>query len=77
MSKETFETAMGKLEEIVRHLEKGDLSLEESLRAFEDGIKWSRTCEEKLNEAKGKIEMLIKSESGNMRPAPFAPSDKE
>ena len=71
MTKETFETSLGKLEEIVRHLEKGDLSLDDSLKAFEDGVKWSRLCEQKLSEAKGKIETLLKTESGEMKAVPF------
>ena len=60
----SFELALSKLEEIVRHLEKGDLTLDDSLKAFEDGIKWSRMCEQKLNEAKGKVEMLVKDANG-------------
>lgn len=75
MKQETFETALGKLEEIVRHLEKGDFSLEDSLKAFEEGIKWSRACEQKLSEAKGKIEMLIKDQNGEMKAAPFKPEE--
>ena len=59
-----YEEAIAKLEESVRHLEKGDLTLEDSLKAFEDGIKWSRVCEEKLSEAKGKVETLVKQASG-------------
>lgn len=71
MKQETFETALTKLEEIVRHLEKGDLSLDDSLKAFEEGIKWSRTCEQKLTEAKKKIEVLVKAENGEMKTTPF------
>lgn len=71
MTKESFETSLSKLEEIVRHLEKGDLSLDDSLKAFEEGIKWSRICEQRLTEAKGKIETLIKAEGGEMKTAPF------
>lgn len=56
----TYEEALAKLEESVRQLEKGALSLDDSLKAFEGGIKWSRLCEEKLSEAKGRVEMLIK-----------------
>jgi len=58
---DSFEHAMEKLEEIVRSLEKGDISLEDSLKAFEEGVKWSRTCDKKLSDAKGKIEMLMKT----------------
>ncbi len=71
MKDNTFEQALGKLEEIVRHLEKGDLTLDDSLKAFEEGIKWSRLCEQKLTEAKGKVEMLVKSASGEMKEAAF------
>jgi exodeoxyribonuclease VII small subunit len=69
--KETFEQALGKLEEIVRHLEKGDLTLDDSLKAFEEGIKWSRLCEAKLTEAKGKVEQLVKTASGEMKETQF------
>jgi exodeoxyribonuclease VII small subunit len=67
----SFELALSKLEEIVRHLEKGDLTLDDSLKAFEDGIKWSRMCEQKLNEAKGKVEMLVKDANGQMKEKEF------
>lgn len=68
---QTFETALGKLEEIVRHLERGDLSLDDSLKAFEEGIKWSRTCEDRLSEAKKKVEMLVKSSGGELKETTF------
>jgi len=71
MKNETFEQALSKLEEIVRHLEKGDLSLDDSLKAFEEGIKWSRMCEQKLAEAKKKVEVLVKSASGDLKEATF------
>ncbi len=71
MRSESFEAALGKLEETVRHLEKGDLTLDDSLKAFEDGIKWSRQCEQRLTEAKGKVETLIKTEGGELKTAPF------
>ncbi len=68
---QTFEAALAKLEEIVRHLEKGDLALDDSLKAFEEGIKWSRMCEQKLTEAKGKIETLVKGQNGEMKAVNF------
>jgi exodeoxyribonuclease VII small subunit len=71
MKPESFETALGKLEEIVRHLEKGDLSLDDSLKAFEEGIKWSRLCEARLAEAKGKVEQLVKAAEGQMKETAF------
>lgn len=66
-----FEEALKKLEEIVRHLEAGDLTLDDSLKAFEEGIAWSRVCEAKLTEAKGKVEVLVKQADGSIQSAPF------
>ena len=60
----TFELALQQLEEIVQKLEKGDLPLEESLALYEDGIRLSRLCHGKLEEAEGKIEMLLKDARG-------------
>lgn len=56
--KESFETALSRLEKIVGSLEKGDLSLEESLKLYEEGIARARFCQERLEEAEAKIEVL-------------------
>ena len=69
-----FETAVEKLEQIVRKLEGGNLTLEESLKAFEEGIGLTRTCEKLLQEAKGKVEKLVKKESGKIEVQPFEPT---
>lgn len=61
----TFESSLGELEKIVRQLEDGDLSLEESLKLFEDGVKLSRECQERLTQAERRIEVLLKDEKGN------------
>jgi exodeoxyribonuclease VII small subunit len=53
------------LEQIVRRLENGDLALEESLKLFEDGVRLSRECQERLNQAERRIEVLLKDENGN------------
>ena len=71
---QTFETSLKELEKIVRRLENGDLALEESLKLFEDGVKLSRECQERLNQAERRIEILLKDENGN--PA-LQPIDKE
>lgn len=63
--KQTFETSLADLEKIVRRLEDGDLALEESLKLFEDGVKLSRECQERLNRAERRIEVLIRDENGN------------
>jgi exodeoxyribonuclease VII small subunit len=60
----TFEQALQQLEQIVQKLEKGELPLEESLALYEDGIRLSRLCHGKLEEAEGKIAMLLKDGRG-------------
>lgn len=60
----TFEAALKQLEEIVQRLEKGELPLEESLVLYEQGIRLSRLCHGKLEEAEGRIELLMKDARG-------------
>lgn len=62
---QTFETSLQELEKIVRRLEDGDLALEESLKLFEKGVRLSRECQERLNQAERRIEILLKDEDGN------------
>jgi exodeoxyribonuclease VII small subunit len=62
---QTFEASLQELEKIVRRLEDGDLPLEESLKLFEKGVKLSRECQERLNQAERRIEVLIQDENGN------------
>lgn len=57
---EKFETTLEKLEELVQKLEEGDLPLEDSLKAFEEGMSLVKACEKRLNEAQKKIEILMK-----------------
>jgi exodeoxyribonuclease VII small subunit len=64
----TFEAALKQLEEIVQRLEKGELPLEESLVLYEQGIRLSRLCHGKLEEAEGKIELLMKDARGELVP---------
>ena len=63
----TFEAALKRLEEIVQRLESGELSLDESLKLYEQGIGLSRLCHQKLEEAEGKIETLIKDAAGDAK----------
>ena len=55
MPKEKFEDALSKLEKVVSQLEKGDISLEDSLKLFEEGIRLSRLCNQKLDEAEKRV----------------------
>ena len=78
MSKEMkFETALEKLEEIVKKLEGGDLSLDDSLKMFEEGVKLSRFCSGRLDAAERRIEILMKDEEGKTEPLPFDTRDTE
>jgi len=60
----TFEQALQQLEQIVQKLKKGELPLEDSLKLYEDGIRLSRLCHGKLEEAEGRIEVLLKDARG-------------
>ena len=66
-----FEDALSNLESIVEKLESGELSLEESLAAFEEGIRLSRICSKRLDEAERKIEKLTKGEDGKLQVEDF------
>ena len=66
-----FETSLKRLEEIVKKLENGDLSLDSALELFEEGIKLSRFCHTKLEQAERRVEILLKNESGQMQAVPF------
>jgi exodeoxyribonuclease VII small subunit len=54
-----FEKKLGRLEEIVQKMERGDLALEDSLKLFEEGIKLSRECQTRLNEAEAQVKKLV------------------
>ncbi len=66
MAEIKFEKAMNRIEQIVEELEKGELDIDKSLEIFEEGIKMSRVCSKKLNEAEQKIEMLTKNQKGEL-----------
>lgn len=74
MAKERFEDALNKLEKVVSQLEEGDISLEESLKLFEEGIRLSRICNQKLDEVEKRVEILIKGEGGTIKAKPFVSS---
>jgi len=65
------EESLTKLEEIVANLERGDLSLEDSVKLFEEGTRLSAECRKQLEEAEGKVEMLVKQRDGSMKREPF------
>src|ERR687890_953435 len=69
----SFEAQLATLERIVRELEHGDLPLEQSLDLFEQGVKLSRECQERLNEAERRIEVLLRGGDGATVAVPFEP----
>lgn len=73
---ESFEEALTRLESLVKQLEKGDLTLEESLVAFEQGIKLTRHCQQSLQSAEQKVKMLIE-EQGSVSIQTFPKNDPE
>lgn len=62
----TFESSMNELEQIVKQLEEGDLPLDESLKLFENGVRLSRECRERLTNAERRIEVLMKESNGTI-----------
>jgi exodeoxyribonuclease VII small subunit len=62
-----FEKQLTALESVVERLEQGDLSLEESVRLFEEGIKLSDACKKELEAAEGKIQLLVERGNGGMK----------
>ena len=69
----TFESSLEELERIVRELEQGELPLEKSLELFEQGVKLSRECQERLNQAERRIEVLLRDNQGRPTVKPFEP----
>jgi exodeoxyribonuclease VII small subunit len=69
--KETFETALRRLEEAVTRLEGGDLSLEESLACFEQGVQNAVRCRQLLAAVETRVELLLKDREGGLGTEPF------
>ena len=73
----SFEDSLKKLEEIVEELEKGELSLDEALKLYEEGMEFSDQCMEKLNESKQKVEKITKEGNNKYHTEPFSVQNKE
>jgi exodeoxyribonuclease VII small subunit len=68
-----FEVSLQRLEEIVDELEKGNVPLEQALKLFEEGLKLSSSCRKELEEAEGKVEILLR-QNGKLQPEPYEPA---
>lgn len=71
MAEMKFEEALKKLEKIVNELENGSISLDSALEKYQEGIELSRLCSKKLEAAKKKVEILLKTSDGSVQTAPF------
>jgi exodeoxyribonuclease VII small subunit len=67
-----FERKLTDLEAVVERLEQGDLSLEESVRLFEEGMKLSESCRQELEAAEGRIQILMRQSDGRLQAREFA-----
>ena len=72
-----FETALEDLEQVVEQLDSGELSLEDSLAAFEKGVGLVKFCNDKLNEVEKKVELLVKDKEGKLQLKAFEDSSED
>ena len=72
----SFESSLKELEQIVEQLEAGDLPLEQSLELFERGVRLSRECQRRLDEAEQKVEILLKGDDGTIRAVSYDDPDE-
>ncbi len=71
-----FEDCLQRLEQIVDELEKGNVPLEQALKLFEEGVQLSASCRKELEEAEGKVEILLR-QNGKLQPEPYESSSEK
>ena len=76
MAKKKFEDTLLELEKIVQRLEDPDVPLDEAVALFEDGIKLSRFCSQKLDEVEKRVDLLVKDEQGGIATRAFDEADQ-
>jgi exodeoxyribonuclease VII small subunit len=72
-----FEKHLTQLETVVERLEKGDLTLDESVRLFEEGMKLSQSCKQELEQAEGRVQVLVEGKGGKMQVAEMVVEEDE
>lgn len=77
MAKISFEKALEQLEGIVQEMESGDLTLDNALKKFEEGVKLSQFCSKKLEETEKKITLLMEQADGSINETQFDPEDSQ
>jgi exodeoxyribonuclease VII small subunit len=75
MAQKTFEQSMKQLERIVQELEGGNLPLETAIKKFEEGMRLTKSCSEKLDETEKKVSILLKNAEGRIAETPFSSDD--
>lgn len=74
---DSFEKNLERLDAVVQQLEDADLPLEKALQLYEEGMKLSEVCQKQLEEAEGRVEILMKKAGGKMTAEPFEPEETE
>ena len=74
---ESFEKNLERLDAIVQQLEDAELPLEKALQLYEEGMKVSAICQKQLEEAEGRVEILMKKAGGKIEAEPFDPGEVE
>jgi exodeoxyribonuclease VII small subunit len=74
---ESFEKNLERLDAIIQQLEDADLPLEKALQLYEEGMKLSEVCHKQLEEAEGRVEILMKKAGGKVVAEPFEPKDSD
>jgi exodeoxyribonuclease VII small subunit len=74
--KPNFEHSLARLEEVVRRLESPQLSLDDAMKLFEEGVELSRECQKQLEKAEGKVEILLEKADGKLAAEPFDPESE-
>jgi exodeoxyribonuclease VII small subunit len=72
-----FESDLKKLEDVVERLERGDLTLDDSVKLFEEGVKLSNACKAELDKAEGKIQVLVQGRRGAMQVTEMETDDQD
>ena len=71
--KAEFEKSLARLEEVVRRLDNANLTLDDAMKLFEEGVTLTRECQKQLEEAEGRVEILLKKADGKITATPFDP----
>lgn len=72
-----FEKSLARLEEVVKRLEQPNLPLTDAMKLFEEGLQLAQQCQKQLQEAEGRVEILLKSADGKLAAEPFRPKGGE